>query len=56
MIAQHIVGLFAVIKAAFVGASPVRVIEHDIAIIMVWRISSNARFIQIAPEELFTAG
>eukprot|EP00984_Skeletonema_dohrnii_P005051 scaffold1780_cov90-Skeletonema_dohrnii-CCMP3373.AAC.3 len=34
MIAQHIVGLLAVINATLIGASPIRIIKHSVTIIM----------------------
>ena len=47
--------LLTVIKTFFIGSIPVRVIQHHVTIVMIWRISSHASIIPIPTKEFFAA-
>ena len=47
--------LLTIICATYIFAIPIRVVQHYITIVVVWRISSHTTVIKMPSEELFTA-
>jgi len=52
---KHVIGLETIMNTALIDTLPIRIKEHDITVVVVWRIPTHAFIIIVPTMELLTA-